>query len=112
MFAFMKSLKFKVVITAILLAVLTTLYSYFISDSVVTKITDAQMTEVAGKFMIATEYRPFVNDDAKYRFKFDSATIQNEAIRLKGKAVRITKYGWRIPIFSMYENVVEIKEIK
>jgi len=51
--------------------------------------------------MIATEYKPLVNSDAKYRFKFDSGTIQNEAIRLKGKQVKIWKYGWRIPILSM-----------
>jgi len=24
--------------------------------------------------------------------------------------VRIKKYGWRIPIFSMYKNVVKIEE--
>ena len=54
--------------------------------------------------MIATEYRPFVNHDARYRFKFDPGTVQNEAIRLKGKAVTIRKYGWRIPLLSMYEG--------
>ena len=26
--------------------------------------------------------------------------------------VRIQKYGWRIPILSMYENVVKIEEVK
>jgi hypothetical protein len=67
-------------------------------------------TKVDGYFMVATEYRPLVNHDAKYRFKFDSGTVQNEAIRLKGKVVMIRKYGWRIPLFSMYENIVSIKE--
>jgi len=108
----MKNLKIKAILAGIIFCILAILYSYFIADTVTTKITDAQMTEVQGKFMIATEYRPFVNDDAKYRFKFDSATIQNEAIRLKGKVVKIKKYGWRIPIFSMYENVVKIEEAK
>jgi len=28
--------------------------------------------------MIATEYRPLVNHDAKYRFKFDSGNIQKK----------------------------------
>jgi Protein of unknown function (DUF1523) len=112
MAAFLKSFKFKAAIAGFLFAILATLYSYFISDTVVTKITDAQMNKVDGRFMIATEYRPFVNEDAKYRFKFDSGTVQNEAIRMKGRVVRITKYGWRIPILSMYENVVEIKEYR
>ncbi len=88
------------------------LFSYFIPDTVQTRITDAQLTMVDRYFMIATEDRPLVNHDAKYRLKFDSGNIQNEAIRLKGKEVRIRKYGWRIPFLSMYENVVSIKEVK
>jgi hypothetical protein len=112
MLEFMKSTKFKAIMAGIIFCILAILYSYFIPDTITTKITDAQMTKVDGRFMIATEYRPFVNEDAKYRFKFDSGTVQNEAIRLKGKDVRIKKYGWRIPIFSMYENVVKIEEVK
>jgi hypothetical protein len=109
---FFKKLKVRSILIAIAAFIMMILWSYFITDTITTKITDAQMTEVQGKFMIATEDRPFVNDDAMYRFKFNSATIQNEAIRLKGKVVRIKKYGWRIPIFSMYENVVKIEEVK
>jgi hypothetical protein len=104
--------KVKGVLICIGVVVLLALYSYFIPDTVRTRITDAQMAKVDGRFMIATEYRPFVNHDAKYRFKFDSGTIQNEAVRLKGKEARIRKYGWRVPLFSMYENVVSIKEVK
>ena len=91
---------------------LMVLYSYFIADTVQTRITDAQMTKVDGRFMIATEYRPFMNEDVWYRFKFDSGSVQNDAIRLRGKMVKIKKYGWRIPMFSMYENVLKITEIK
>ena len=105
-------LKVKAILIGIGVVILMTLYSYFISDTVRTRITDAQMTKVDGRFMIATEYRPFVNYDAKYRFKLNSGTIQNEAIRLKAREVLIRKYGWRIPIFSQYENVVSIKEIE
>mgnify|MGYP000848490329 CR=1 FL=1 len=112
MIEFLKSTKFKVIAALVLLCILVPLYSYFVSDTVITRITDAQMNMVDGKFMIATEYKPLANYDAKYRFKFDSGNIQNEAIRLKGKQVKIWKYGWRIPIFSMYENVVKIEEVK
>jgi hypothetical protein len=109
---FSVSLKIKLILIAIVASILLVLYSYFIADTVVTRITDAQMTKVDGMFMIATEYRPFVNYDAKYRLKFDSGTVQNDAIKLRGKMVRIKKYGWRIPIFSMYENIVKIEEEK
>ncbi len=112
MTGFFSSLKFKVIVTGIVVCIITVLYSYFIADTVATKITDAQMTKVDGRFMIATEYRPFINEDVWYRFKFNSGTVQNDAIRLKGKAVRIKKYGWRIPVFSRYENVVQIEEVK
>ena len=110
--AFSVSTKVKVTLAGAVLVILAVLYSYFVSDTVVTRITDAQMAEVDGKFMIATDYRPLVNYDAKYRFKFDSGTVQNDAIRLKGKQAKIWKYGWRIPFFSMYENVVKIEEVK
>lgn len=104
--------KIKVVLSCIAVLILTLLYSYFVADTILTKITDAQMTKVDGRFMIATEDRPLVNFDAGYRFKFNSGTVQNDAIKLKGKLVRIKKYGWRMPLFSMYENVVKIEEVE
>jgi hypothetical protein len=104
--------KVKAVLVSIAVIIVLILYSYFIPDTIRTRITDAQLTKVDGYFMIATEYRPLVNHDAKYRFKFNSGNIQNEAIRLRGKEVMIRKYGWRIPLFSMYENVVSIKQIQ
>jgi len=104
--------KVKAVLVSLAAIMLLILYSYFIPDTIRTRITDAQLTKVDGYFMIATDYRPLVNHDAKYRFKFDSGNVQNEAIRLKGKEVKIRKYGWRIPLFSMYENVVSIKQVE
>ena len=105
-------MKIKVILLGIVTCILLVMYSYFVADTIVTRITDAQMTKVDGKFMIATEYRPFVNYDARYRFKFNSGTVQNDAIKLRGKTVKIKKYGWRITIFSMYENIVKIEEEK
>ena len=112
MAGYFKRVKIKAILIGIIVCILLVLYSYFIADTIVTRITDAQMTKVDGRFMIATEYRPFVNYDARYRFKFNSGTVQNDAIKLRGKTVKIKKYGWRIPIFSMYENIVKIEEDK
>jgi hypothetical protein len=109
---FFKKLKVRSILIAIAAFIVMILWSYFIPDTIMTRITDAQMTKVDGRFMIATEDRPLVNEDATYRFKFDSGTIQNDAIRLRGKVVKIRKYGWRIPILSWYENVVKIEEVK
>jgi len=104
--------KVKAVLVSLAVIIILLLYSYFIPDAIRTRITDAQLTKVDGYFMIATEYKPLVNHDAWYRFKYNSGNVQNEAIRLKGKEVMIRKYGWRIPFFSMYENVVSIKQIR
>ena len=109
---FFKRLKARLVLSGIAACILSLLYSYFVAETIMTRITDAQMTNVDGRFMIATEDSPFVNEDVWYRFKFDSGSVQNDAIRLKGKVVRIKKYGWRIPFLSRYENVVSIKEVK
>jgi hypothetical protein len=109
---FMNKLKIRLILYGTAGSILVILYSYFIPDTIETRITDAQMTKVDGRFMIATEERPYVNEDARYRFKFSSGTVQNDAIRLKGRPVRIRKYGWRMPVLSMYENVVSIKEVK
>ena len=109
---FFKRLKIRMILLGTAACILAVLCSYFAADTIMTRITDAQMTKVDGRFMIATEARPFVNYDAKYRFKFNSGTVQNDAIRLRGKPVKIKKYGWRMPVFSLYENVVKIEEVK
>lgn len=93
-------------------AIVAPTYSYFVPQTIRTKITDAQMVKVDGRFMIATEDQPFQNYDAWYRFKFNSGTIQNEAIRLRGKMVDIRAYGWRNALFSTYENIVDVQEVK
>ena len=112
MAGFFRSFKFRAIAIGIAACILVVLYSYFVADTIQTTITDAQMTKVDGRFMIATEVRPYVNEDVWYRFKFNSGTVQNDAIRLKGRPVRIKKYGWRMPMFSRYENVVKIEEVK
>lgn len=108
----MKRLKVRIYLAAVLLSAVAVVYSYFGSETIRTRITDAQMAKVDGRFMIATDYRPFVNEDAWYRFKFDSGSVQNDAIRLRGREVMISVYGWRMPLFSRYQNVLSIREIK
>ncbi len=87
--------------------------SYFIPDSVVTVINDTQ-TKRYGKhdtYLVFTDDGVFKNTDAWYRLKFSSSDLQGRLMKLKGKKVEISKYGWRMPIFSSYENILEIKEV-
>jgi hypothetical protein len=106
-----KKLKSLALVGAITIIPIWAGHSYFGLETVRTKITDAQMTKVDGRYMVATEAEPFENHDAKYRFKWNSGKIQNEAIRLKGHDVEMEVYGWRLPLFSMYRNIRSIQEI-
>jgi hypothetical protein len=52
---FMNKLKIRLILYGTAGSILVILYSYFIPDTIETRITDAQMTKVDGRFMIATE---------------------------------------------------------
>ncbi len=108
----LKKIKNRVIGLAALAAVLYPSYSYFVPETIKTRITDASMVKVDGKYMIATENEPFQNYDAFYRGKFSSGSVQNEAIRLKGKQVELRVYGWRNSLFSWYRNVRNLNEVK
>ncbi|MEX2628713.1 MAG: DUF1523 family protein [Tistlia sp.] len=50
-------------------------------------------------------------------FKFDSGNLQAEAQNLVSSAetpkwVQATHYGWRIPMFSMFPNVVDLERVE
>jgi len=87
-------------------------HSYFGKETVRTRIIDAQMVKVDGRYMIATEAEPFENHDAKYRGKWNSGSVQNQAIKLTGQEVELEVYGWRLPFFSAYRNVRTIVQIQ
>lgn len=63
----------------------------------------------------AEHVRVFRNEDTGWHFppylKFNSADIQAKAQALSkaNKEVTITSYGWRISIFSMFQNVLDVK---
>lgn len=51
----------------------------------------------------------FENTDSFIEFKFNSSDYQG---KLKtGQTYEIKTYGWRIPIFSQYENIVDVKPV-
>ena len=54
-------------------------------------------------------------DSALYFLKLDSATIQgraqNLATRDEAAYALVRYYGWRIPLFSMFPNVLSVKEV-
>ncbi|MBI2668156.1 DUF1523 family protein [Candidatus Woesearchaeota archaeon] len=87
--------------------------SYFIPDSVVTRVIETQVKRYDDydKYLVFTDAEVFENTDAWYRLKFRTSNLQAELMKLKGKCVEIDKYGWRIPAFSVYENIVGVKGV-
>ncbi len=63
------------------------------------------------------EVRPFENTDTLVEYAFggcksNSSDIQKQLAEAKksGKLVELSTYGWRIPFFSSYKNIVDVKE--
>lgn len=53
---------------------------------------------------------PLENTDAMFHMKFNSSTIYGEIE--EGECYRFEVYGWRLPFFSMYQNIIGKEEIK
>lgn len=52
----------------------------------------------------------FENKDSLLEFKFDSSNVQGKVE--VGREYTIRTYGFRIPMMSMYENILGVEEVK
>ena len=52
----------------------------------------------------------FENTDCFIRGKWNSSNIQGQL--KEGNTYKITAVGYRVPFFSMYQNIIKIEEIK
>lgn len=62
--------------------------------------------KVVSTYLIYTDHGVFRNDDALWHLKWSSSDIYGQLD--VGKYYNIKIYGFRIPIFSMYPNIVSI----
>lgn len=86
---------------------------YANNDTYEITITDKEVKKDgdSSKYLIFTELedgtgRVFENTDAWFKGKFDSSSMYGE-LEI-GKTYKIKTIGYRIPILSIYENIVEI----
>lgn len=87
-----------------------TLDNVLIKDKQISTETDADKNgKVVSTYLIFTDHGVFRNDDAGWFAKFDSSDFYGELDI--GKRYRLKVYGWRIPILSMYPNIVRKKEL-
>ena len=61
-------------------------------------------------YLVFTDKGVFKNSDAFWQLKFDSSEVQNQLVR--GNTYTCSKNFWRVPLFSMYENLIDCKEEK
>lgn len=69
-------------------------------------------TTSTSKYLVFTELpdgsvRVFENTDSLLELKFNSSDLQG-TLR-EGRTYKIHTYGWRIPFFSAYENIVKVE---
>lgn len=83
-----------------------TLDDVLIKDKQISTESDKESGKVESTYLIYTDKGVFRNDDAGWHFKYDSSDFYGNLD--VGTRYRLKVYGWRIPFFSMYPNIVEM----
>lgn len=72
------------------------------------RITVSSGDDVESKYLVFTEDETFENVDLLFKLKFNSSDLQGQLQVDSTYTVEVV--GWRIPVLSMYRNIVYIKE--
>lgn len=107
-----------VIIVFLLIAIISFGYhkAFVFNDTEhIVTITDKERNDKSDKYLIFAEYENgetvvFENTDKWLRFKFASSDIQAEL--KEGKKYKLTTIGYRMPIFSWYQNIIKMEEIE
>ena len=86
-----------------------TIESALIKDKQISTASNKQDGKVTSTYLIYTDAGVFRNDDAGWFMKYNSSDVYGNLD--EGKHYRLKVYGWRIPIFSMYPNIVRAEEM-
>jgi hypothetical protein len=74
------------------------------------KVKIAKTERVDKKYLIYTENGVYENTDTFCYMKFNSSDLYGKLSTKVGKEVTVKVTGLRIPILSMYKNIVQIKD--
>ncbi len=92
---------------------------HFDRENYTVRITDKQVKRTGDKgkdkYLIFTELpngepRVFENTDSLLEGKWNSSDMFAQLEQ--GGTYELATYGWRIPFFSVYENIIGVREIK
>lgn len=106
------------IVAILALSVLLVTFTYFWPSTALFQVADTETRHIG----TTDQYRitairlsdnkrmVFRNEDAWYRFKFDSADIQGDAAIAENRNLiaEITYYGWRNNFFSWFWNVSDL----
>ncbi len=79
-----------------------------VKDKQISTESNKQSGDVESTYLIYTNHGVFRNDDAGWHLKFNSSDVYG--VLEIGATYRMKVYGWRIPILSMYPNIVKAEE--
>lgn len=123
-----RKLSLESVLPKVLLAIVVLIVLWSTLGMSIVKILNTQTYEVivqskevknnseSSKYLVFTvdaetgESRVFEVTDSLWKGRFDSADVYN--MILPGHTYKFTTGGYRIPLFSMYQNIYEVTEIK
>lgn len=94
----------------ILLCGCPAIYQNATQDQVTFSVNEKERVNTAnsGKYLVFTDGETFECTDAWFVGKFDSSDMYGRIE--SGKTYNATVYGWRIPLFSMYRNIISLTE--
>ncbi|MFZ4542187.1 MAG: DUF1523 family protein [Rickettsiales bacterium] len=87
-----------------------TVEAVLIKDKQISTESEKKGGKVASTYLIFTDQGVFRNDDAGWFMKYNSSDVYGNLDI--GSYYRMKVYGWRIPILSMYPNIVHVQEVK
>jgi len=92
-------------------AVATPPYCYFDREEYIAKVEFKESVPHDGghQYRVHTDKGVFRNEDAWLFLKFDSADMQGKLT--VGDTFKIKANGWRIPLFSMFRNIVTAEPV-
>lgn len=61
-------------------------------------------------YIVFTDKETFENADSLWHWKWNSSDLH--ARFQKGRCFDLTVYGWRVPLLSMYRNIIDAREVK
>lgn len=87
-----------------------TIDNVLVKEKQVSTESDKETGLVVSTYLIFTDAGVFRNDDAFWHFKYNSSDVYG--MLDNGKRYNLKVYGWRIPILTMYPNIVKATEVK